>query len=94
MEKKYVCIYKFKDLEDENHIYEINDKYPREGLEPSKARIKELSSKKNKIGEKLIQEVKEDTKSIGKEVNSNTEQVDSQVQEQITESENEDKVEE
>lgn len=59
MEEKYVVIYKaFKDLEDDNYIYKKGDTYPREGLKPTKKRIAELSSKKNKIGEVLIEAVK------------------------------------
>ncbi len=57
---KYIVIYeKFKDLEDDNYIYKKGDIYPREGLEPTKKRIKELTSYKNKIGEPLIQKVEE-----------------------------------
>ena len=49
--EKYIVIYeRFKDLEDNNYIYKKGDIYPREGLEPTKERIKELSTKKNKIG--------------------------------------------
>jgi hypothetical protein len=56
--EKYIVIYeRFKDLEDNNYIYKKGDIYPREGLEPSKERIKELSTKKNKIGEILIKKV-------------------------------------
>ena len=59
MEEKYVVVYKaFKDLEDDNYIYKKGDTYPREGLKPTKKRIAELSSKKNKIGEVLIEAVK------------------------------------
>lgn len=59
---KYIVIYeKFKDLEDSNYIYKKGDIYPREGLEPTKKRIKELASNKNKIGEPLIQKVEEST---------------------------------
>lgn len=59
---KYIVIYeKFKDLEDNNYIYKKGDIYPREGLEPTKKRIKELVSNKNKIGEPLIQKVEEST---------------------------------
>ena len=55
----YKVIHKFKDLEDDNYIYDPNGTekqkfYPREGLEPTSKRIKELSSKKNKIGKVLI----------------------------------------
>lgn len=59
--EKYVVVYsRFKDLKDNNHIYRKGDVYPREGLEPTKERIKELSSKKNKIGEVLIKKVNEE----------------------------------
>ncbi len=59
MEEKYVVVYKaWKDIEDDNHPYKKGDTYPREGLKPTKKRIKELSSKNNKIGEVLIEVVK------------------------------------
>ena len=61
MEEKYIVIYKaFKDIEDNNYFYKKGDIYPREGLKPTKKRIAELSSKKNKIGEVLIEAVKEE----------------------------------
>lgn len=66
MQERYKVICNFKDLEDDNYIYlkDVEDKniYPREGLEPSKKRIKELSSEKNKIGKVLIQKIEEPTK--------------------------------
>lgn len=40
--------YAFKDLEDDNHIYELNAPYPREGYEPTKARIEQLSGKNSR----------------------------------------------
>lgn len=58
----YKVIKKFKDLEDNDHIYEVNDIYPREDIkleDISQKRIKELTTKKNKIGEILIEEIKE-----------------------------------
>ena len=59
MEEKYVVIYKhLQDLEDDHYLYKKGDTYPREGLKPTKKRIAELSSKKNKIGEVLIEAVK------------------------------------
>lgn len=59
--EKYVVVYsRFKDLKDNNHIYKKGDVYPREGLEPTRERIKELSSKKNQIGEVLIKKVSEE----------------------------------
>lgn len=58
---KYVVIYeKFKDLKDNNYIYKKGDIYPREGLTPTKKRINELTSEKNKIGEVLIQKIEEE----------------------------------
>lgn len=58
--EKYLVIYKaFKDLEDNGYIYRKGDIYPREGLEPTKKRIKELTSTKNKIGKVLIEEIEE-----------------------------------
>lgn len=52
----YKVIFKFKDLQDNNHRYKVGDIYPREGLEVSQKRIDELSSYKNKIGKQLIKE--------------------------------------
>ena len=60
----YKVIEKFKDLKDNNHIYELNDIYPRKDIKlediPQK-RIKELTTKKNKIGKILIKEIKEES---------------------------------
>jgi hypothetical protein len=47
----------FTDLQDNNHLYEVGDVYPREGLEPDEARIAELSGKDNKQGCPLIKAV-------------------------------------
>lgn len=58
----YKVIEKFKDLKDNDYIYEVNDIYPREDIKlediPQK-RIKELTTKKNKIGKILIEEIEE-----------------------------------
>ncbi len=63
MEEKYRVVYNFKDLEDNNHVYlkdvKGKDIYPREGLKPSKVRIKELSTTKNKLGKILIEKIEE-----------------------------------
>lgn len=59
----YRVVRKFKDLEDNNFIYREGDIYPRAEKnieEISKERIKALSTKKNKIGEVLIEEIKDD----------------------------------
>lgn len=52
------------DLQDNNHVYEVGDEYPREGYKPTKKRIKELSSKNNRRGIVLIEEVKEDADGV------------------------------
>lgn len=60
MPEKYEVIHTFKDLKDNDHIYNANkDFYPREGLKPTKKRIEELTTTNNKIGEVLIQKVEE-----------------------------------
>ena len=63
MEDKYEVIENFKDLEDNEYVYLKNVKrkniYPREGLKPTKKRIEELSSNKNKIGKPLIKKIEE-----------------------------------
>lgn len=61
----YKVIQRFKDLQDEKHVYEAGDIYPREGLRAKKARIAELASNKNKRGTPLIEEVVEDGKFNG-----------------------------
>lgn len=50
----YKVIERFADLQDDNHIYEIGDTFPRKGSKPSKERIEELASDSNKIGIPLI----------------------------------------
>ena len=57
----YKVVKYFTDLQDDNHAYNPGDVFPRDGVEVSKARIKELSSDKNKRKMPLIEEVKEDT---------------------------------
>lgn len=49
----------FTDRLDNHHPYNVGDIFPREGLEVSEDRIKELSSRNNKRGVKLIEEVLE-----------------------------------
>lgn len=45
----------FVDLEDNNHVYNPGDVYPREGLNVTDERIKELCGSENKRGEPLIE---------------------------------------
>nr|DAP51852.1 MAG TPA: hypothetical protein [Caudoviricetes sp.] len=53
---KYVVISKFRDLQDNERIYEVGEEY--QGKK-TKARIAELSSDKNKIGIPLIRREEE-----------------------------------
>lgn len=50
--KKYIVVHRFMDLQDNNKIYAEGDEYLYEGK--TKERIKELSTKNNKIGKILI----------------------------------------
>lgn len=53
---KYKVIKAFTDLQDDNHVYRVGDKFPRSGR-AKKERIEELSSSDNAIGEPVIEEV-------------------------------------
>ena len=56
----YRVIYKFKDLKDSDHIYNVGDTFPWDGRKVSTKRINELSTKKNLIGVPVIEPVYED----------------------------------
>lgn len=63
---KYKVLAKFKDLQDKNKIYNEGDSYPStKNKKVTKARIEELSTNKNKLGKKLIEEVEEKNKEQG-----------------------------
>lgn len=51
----WVAIKLFTDLQDKDHLYEKGDPFPREGLEVSEERMKELASDKNLQGTPLIE---------------------------------------
>lgn len=53
----YRTLIYWEDLKDGRHPYNKGDVYPREGLKPSDARIKELSTTMNIRGTKLIEEI-------------------------------------
>lgn len=53
----YKVIHLFTDLQDDNHLYNIGDSFPREGLQVSEGRLQELSSYQNKQGKPLIEKV-------------------------------------
>lgn len=55
----YRVIVAFTDAKDNRHIYWTGDEYPRSGAKPTSARIKQLTTDKNKRGIPLIEEIKE-----------------------------------
>lgn len=56
----YRVIHYFTDLQDFNHPYKVGETFPRLGINVTEERLKELSSKNNKQGKPLIEEVKID----------------------------------
>lgn len=56
----YKVINEFRDLQDNDYIYEVNDIYPHDNREVPAERIEELAGKKNKIGKVLIQKLKDE----------------------------------
>jgi len=55
----YKVLEMFTDLQDDNYKYEVGDEYPRLGLKPSLARIKELCGTDNRRGRAVIEEVED-----------------------------------
>lgn len=54
---RYRVIYRFRDLKDNDHVYEVGEEYKGK---KSPARIKELSTEANKIGRPLIEKIMEE----------------------------------
>jgi hypothetical protein len=54
----FIVINAFLDLQDAEYLYDVGDAYPREGLEPSEERIKELLGSDNLQGQPIIKAVK------------------------------------
>lgn len=54
----FIVINAFLDLQDAEYLYDVGDAYPREGLEPSEERIKELLGTDNLQGQPMIKAVK------------------------------------
>lgn len=59
---RYRVITGFEDLQDGLHHYDAGDEYPRDGVKPSEARIRELSTDQNKRRIPLIEKVEEKPK--------------------------------
>lgn len=59
----YRVIYPFADLQDEQHIYEVGDIYPRPHLAVTDARLSELATTNNKTGRPLIECIQDENAS-------------------------------
>lgn len=55
----YKVINFFTDLQDFNHPYKVGDVFPRQGMNVSEERLKELAGSKNKQGKPLIEKIEE-----------------------------------
>lgn len=53
----YKVIEKFADLQDNKHLYNAGDTFPREGADIKQARFDELAGNKNKANRPLIEKV-------------------------------------
>lgn len=66
---KYKVLYPFADLHDKKYKYKTGDTFPRQGLEVSEDRIKELAGSNNKLKKPLIEEIIEETSKEVSEAN-------------------------
>ena len=60
----YKVIHNFFDLQDNDHSYQVGDKFPRQGAVANENRLKELSSKNNRLKKPLIELVKVDSEPV------------------------------
>lgn len=58
----YKVIAYFEDLQDNRHAYNVGDEYPRNGIEATDERIKELATAQNRQKKPLIKKVEEKPK--------------------------------
>lgn len=72
----YRVIKHFIDLQDNNYKYDINDIYPRKGLNVLQSRINELASNKNLQKTPLIEEIPEKAEEPKKEKKKSAEKAD------------------
>lgn len=79
----YKVIKRFKDLQDKNHVYNVGDIYPRDGLKPSLNRFDELSSANNKRKQPLIQLIEEKAEEIENKAEEIIEEVKEKASEEI-----------
>lgn len=67
----------FADLQDNGHIYNVGDEYPRAGVTVSKERLEELASNRNRRGVALIAD--EEAKEGPSEASGDTEELEAGV---------------
>ena len=67
----------FADLQDDGHIYNVGDEYPRAGVTVSKERLEELASNRNRRGVALI--VDEEAEEGPSEATGDTEELEAGV---------------
>ena len=63
----YKVIKFFTDLQDNNNAYRVGDTFPRQGVEVSPERLKELSTTANRRGIPVIEEIPEEVDVIVEE---------------------------
>lgn len=78
---KYEVIHAFTDLLDNRYAYAVGDSFPREGIDVSEERLKELSGSNNKQGVPLIKKIKAKPKNTSKK-----KKVEDKIKEKVEES--------
>lgn len=58
--ERYRVVKYFTDLCDSEHAYHVGDVYPRDGVDVTDSRVKELSGNENLQGQPLIEKVKDE----------------------------------
>lgn len=66
----FKVLYSFADREDNNHIYNVGDTYPRDGFVADDERINALSTTENRHGTVFIEKVKDNDDSRTSKSNS------------------------
>ena len=56
----YRVVKYFTDLQDDEHVYHVGDAYPRDGVDVTDARVKELLGDENLQGQPLIEKVNDE----------------------------------
>ena len=71
----YKVIIRFKDLQDDNYVYNVGDEFPRKGAKATKKRINELASSANLRKKPLIEKVEETENDADGDLSGDTELV-------------------